>query len=100
MNREKALNMLGLAMRAGKLITGEDLTINEIRRNKVKLVIVTTDASENTQKKVSDKSKYYQTTCFVEFTQGEILGAIGKPQKVIGILDQGFANKIMTLIKG
>ena len=100
MNREKALNMLGLAMRAGKLITGEDLTINEIRRNKVKLVIVTTDASENTQKKVSDKSKYYKTTCFVEFTQGEILGAIGKPRKVIGILDQGFANKIMTLIKG
>ncbi|MGG5368680.1 hypothetical protein IGK47_002682 [Enterococcus sp. AZ007] len=92
--------MLGLAMRAGKLITGEEMTINEIRRNKVKLVIVTTDASENTQKKVSDKSKYYQTTYFIEFTQGEILGAIGKPRKVIGVLDQGFANKIMTLIKG
>ena len=80
--------MLGLAMRAGKLITGEEMTINEIRK------------SENTQKKVSDKSKYYQTTCFVEFTQGEILGAIGKPRKVIGVLDQGFADKIMTLITG
>lgn len=48
--------MLGLAMRAGKLITGEEMTINEIRKRKVNLVIVTIDASENTQKKVSDKS--------------------------------------------
>ena len=62
MNKQKALNMLGLAMRAGKLITGEEMTINEIRKRKVNLVIVTIDASENTQKKVSDKSKYYQTT--------------------------------------
>lgn len=100
MNKQKALNMLGLAMRAGKLITGEEMTINEIRKRKVNLVIVTIDASENTQKKVSDKSKYYQTTCSVEFTQGEILGAIGKPRKVIGVLDQGFADKIMTLITG
>ena len=100
MNKQKALNMLGLAMRAGKLITGEELTINEIRRKKAALVIVTTDASENTQKKISDKSKYYQTAYVVEFTQGEILGAIGKPRKVIGVLDQGFANKIMTLITG
>ena len=100
MNKQKALNMLGLAMRAGKLITGEELTINEIRKHKVSLVIVTTDASKNTQKKLSYKSKYYQTACFVEFTQGEILGAIGKPRKVIGVLDQGFANKIMTLITG
>jgi ribosomal protein L7Ae-like RNA K-turn-binding protein len=34
-----ALNMLGLAMRAGKLITGEEMTINEIRKRKVNLVI-------------------------------------------------------------
>ncbi|GAA2900823.1 50S ribosomal protein L7 [Enterococcus pseudoavium] len=92
--------MLGLAMRAGKLITGEELTINEIRKQTAKLVIVTSDASGNTQKKVSDKSNYYQTTCIVEFTQGEIFDAIGKPRKVIGILDQGFANKIMSLITG
>ncbi|WP_407857064.1 L7Ae/L30e/S12e/Gadd45 family ribosomal protein [Enterococcus hailinensis] len=100
MDKQKVLNMLGLAMRAGKLITGEELTINDIRKNKVRLVIVTTDASENTQKKLLDKSKYYKTTCFVEFTQEEILGAIGKPRKVIGILDQGFAKKIMSLITG
>jgi ribosomal protein L7Ae-like RNA K-turn-binding protein len=31
MNRQKALNMLGLAMRAGKLVTGEEMTIKEVK---------------------------------------------------------------------
>ena len=31
-NRQKVMNLMGLAMRAGKLITGEELTIAEIRK--------------------------------------------------------------------
>ncbi len=50
-NRQKAMNLMGLAMRAGKLITGEELTIAEIRKQKAKLVFVATDASENTRKR-------------------------------------------------
>ncbi|HAP7497366.1 TPA: 50S ribosomal protein L7, partial [Enterococcus faecium] len=42
-NRQKAMNLIGLAMRAGKLITGEELTIAEIRKQKAKLVFVATD---------------------------------------------------------
>ncbi len=34
MNKTKALNMLGLAMRAGKLVTGEEMTLKEIRNEK------------------------------------------------------------------
>ena len=47
----KVMNLMGLAMRAGKLITGEELTIAEIRKQKAKLVFVATDASENTRKR-------------------------------------------------
>ncbi|MGC3347912.1 L7Ae/L30e/S12e/Gadd45 family ribosomal protein, partial [Enterococcus faecium] len=54
-NRQKAMNLIGLAMRAGKQITGEELTIAEIRKLKAKLVFVATDASENTRKKIIDK---------------------------------------------
>ena len=39
-NRQKVMNLMGLAMRAGKLITGEELTIAEIRKQKAKLVFV------------------------------------------------------------
>ncbi|MEW3594645.1 ribosomal L7Ae/L30e/S12e/Gadd45 family protein, partial [Enterococcus entomosocium] len=60
MNKTKALNMLGLAMRAGKLVTGEEMTLKEIRNEKTALVIIASDAGKNTQKKIKDKSSYYE----------------------------------------
>lgn len=99
-NRQKAMNLMGLAMRAGKLITGEELTIAEIRKQKAKLVFVATDASENTRKKIKDKSSYYEVPCFELFSEAEITQMIGKPRKVFGIMDAGFAKKIKELIEG
>ena len=100
MNKQKALNMLGLAMRAGKLITGEELTIKEIRSERAKLVFVASDAGKNTRKKVLDKSSYYEIPVFDCFTAEELMMAIGKPRMVIGILDKGFAGRIEELILG
>ena len=99
-NDQKALNMLGLAMRAGKLVTGEEMTIQDIRRQKSKLVFVASDASENTRKKIQDKSSHYEVTCLESFTHEELSQAIGKARMVIGINDQGFAKKIKELILG
>ena len=99
-NRQKAMNLIGLAMRAGKLITGEELTIAEIRKQKAKLVFVATDASENTRQKIKDKSSYYEVPCFELFSEAEITQMIGKPRKVFGIMDAGFAKKTKELIEG
>jgi len=98
MSKQKALNMLGLAMRAGKLVTGEEMTIQKIRTQKVKLALVAEDAGENTQKKVKDKSTFYQVPFVNCFHSEEISQAIGKSRMVIGVLDNGFANKIKELI--
>ncbi|MDB7100895.1 YlxQ-related RNA-binding protein [Enterococcus mundtii] len=100
MNRQKAKNLIGLAMRAGKMITGEELTIGDIRRQKAKIVFVASDASENTRKKIKDKSSYYEVPCFELFSEEEITQMIGKPRKVIGITDTGFAKKVKELIEG
>ena len=99
-NRQKAMNLIGLAMRAGKLITGEELTIADIRNQKAKIVFVANDASENTKKKVKDKSSYYEVPCFELFSEAEITQMIGKPRKVFGIVDNGFAKKTKELIEG
>ena len=37
-------------MRAGKLITGEEMTLKEIRQQRAALVLVASDAGKNTQK--------------------------------------------------
>lgn len=100
MDKEKLLNFLGLAMRAGKLVTGEELTINDIRSNKAKFVFVAADASDNTRKKIKDKCSYYNVSWDESFTQAELSQAIGKIRMVIGINDQGFATKFKELIKG
>ena len=69
MNRQKAMNLIGLAMRAGKMITGEELTIGDIRRQKAKIVFVASDASENTRKKKSKirvrTTKFLALSCFL-----------------------------------
>ena len=62
-NRQKAMNLIGLAMRAGKLITGEELTIADIRKQKAKIVFVANDTSENTKKKEQENSSYYDDPC-------------------------------------
>ncbi|MHC5267944.1 YlxQ-related RNA-binding protein [Enterococcus sp. LJL98] len=98
MSKEKALNLLGLAMRAGQLVTGEELTLKDIRANKVRLVFIAQDAGKNTQKSIKDKSSYYKVPCFDCFDSTQLSLAIGKNRMVVGVKDQGFAKKIEELL--
>ena len=76
-NKTKILNLLGLAMRAGKLVTGEELTLKDIRANKAKFVFVAQDASENTRKKIKDKVliiMFLLANCSVNSSSAKRLG--------------------------
>ncbi|MDK2585032.1 ribosomal L7Ae/L30e/S12e/Gadd45 family protein [Romboutsia sedimentorum] len=99
-NEDKIYSFLGLATRAGKLVSGDDSTLLELRRGNVKLVIVADDASENTKKLFKDKSSY-RNVKYVYFSTKLQLGlAIGKaPRAAIGVKDANFANKIMELME-
>ena len=54
-NEDKIYSFLGLATRAGKIVSGDDSTLLELKRGNVKLVIVAEDASDNTKKLFKDK---------------------------------------------
>lgn len=97
-NKEKALNLLGLAMRARSLATGSSLVMDAIRSQKAKLVIVSTDASEETKKQFLNKSEYYQIPLYLEFSSKEISQAIGKERKVCAFTDDGFAKSFKKLL--
>lgn len=98
-SNEKVLQLLGLAARARKIITGEELTVREIRAGKAHLVIIAEDASKNTMKKISDKCNTYNVEKHV-FGTREMLGhAIGKESRVVlALTDAGFANKMSGLL--
>lgn len=99
MNQHQWMSLLGLANRAGKIISGEELTVKEIRNGKAKLILISADASSNTNKKITDKCTSFGVPVKV-IENREILGhAIGKESRVVvAVLDKGFATKLMTLL--
>ena len=99
-NEAKIYSFLGLAQRAGKLVSGDDSTMLEIKKNRVKLVIVADDASNNTKKLFKDKTSFRNINCVTYSTKLQLGLAIGKaPRAVVGIKDARFANKVLELIE-
>ena len=100
MNEDKNLKQLlfsiGLARKAGKLISGTDFVCDEIRKNKIVLVVCACDVSDNTKKKISDCCAYYQTKLYVTDVSKEMLGhAIGKSfSACVGITDHSLSELI------
>ncbi|KAB7668679.1 YlxQ family RNA-binding protein [Bacillus sp. B1-b2] len=99
MNENKWMSLLGLANRARKIISGEELSVKEIRSGNAKLILLSEDASHNTTKKITDKCNSYKVPVKL-VPNREMLGkAIGKEQRVVvAVLDNGFAKKLLTLL--
>lgn len=99
MLNNKALQLLGLATRAGKTMAGEFLVEKAIKQKKAFLVLVAEDASDNTKKLFNDKTTYYDIPCFVVATKDELGKAVGKKQRAsVAVLDEGFASSIIDLL--
>ena len=97
MNKQKISNLLGLAQRAGKLISGEELVI--IQEEKAKLVFLANDAASNLTKKVTDKGRYYEVQVSTVFSTLELSTAIGRARKVVAVVDAGFSKKMRSLME-
>ncbi len=98
-NQEKLSNFLGLAQRAGKIISGEELVVRAIQTGKAQLVFLAKDAGPNLTKKVTDKSNYYKVEVSTVFSALELSAALGKPRKVLAVADAGFSKKMRTLME-
>ena len=99
MNKQKISNLLGLAQRAGRSISGEELVVKAIQDGKVKLVFLAHDAGPNLTKKIQDKSQYYQVEIVTVFSTLELSIAVGKSRKVLAVTDAGFTKKMRSLME-
>lgn len=87
-------------MRARKLVMG-DLLIPGIQNQSVKLVLIASDASNNTQKKLKDKCTYYGIEWLMIDDSVALSHAIGKSNRMaVGVIDAGFSKKISECMKG
>ena len=64
MSQNKALSMIGLATKAGKVASGEFCTEKEVKSGRAYLVIVADDASDNTKKKFQNMCDFYQVPIY------------------------------------
>ena len=95
----KILNLIGLAMRAAKVVSGEFSTEKLIKENKAKLVIVATDASDNTKKLFMNKCVYKKIPIYIYSDKLSLGHAIGKEYRAsLGISDANFAQAIKKLL--
>lgn len=96
---ERIYSFLGLATKAGKLLSGDETCERALKSGKVYLAIVAEDASDNTKKKFKNMCSYrhIDIRCFGE---KELLGRFtGRAvRSVIAVTERGFAERLKEMI--
>ena len=96
----KVYSMIGLAERAGKVVSGEFSTEKAVKSKKACLVVLASDASANTRKHFSDMCAYRNVHLCIYGNKEELGHAIGKQMRAnLAVTDQGFADSIRERIK-
>lgn len=94
--KDKLLGMIGLAKRAGKVITGEDLCVKAIKSGKSVLVIIASDASCNTKKSIADSCRFYNVKYIEAATKAELGKFTGSDSRAaVSVNDDNFAKAIL-----
>ncbi len=99
LNQDKVLGFLGIARRASKIISGQDIILDAIKKGKVKFLFIASDSGSATFKKFHDKANYYQVPVNNGYTKEKLSDAIGMKRTLVGISDLGMANKFINLTK-
>lgn len=96
MAQNKVMSLLGIAMKAGKIASGEFSVEKSIKENKAYLVLVALDASDNTKKKFRNMCTYYKVPMYIISDKFELGHGIGREMRaMVSVLDEGFKNAII-----
>lgn len=97
---DKVLSMIGMAMRAGKVVSGEFAVEKSVKSQKAYLVIIARDSSDNSKKNYEDMCKFYHTELHYYGTKGSLGAAIGKEYRAsVAIQDENFAKAILAKLE-
>lgn len=104
---EKALRFLGFAARAGRIIVGVPLLCGALQKGKGEkvplLLLLASDASQNTQKRITDRAAYYGVPLIRLSADCAALalraGKRGGTVAAVGITDKDLSMAIINLYK-
>ncbi len=98
----KLVNLLSIACRAGKIISGEFVIEKALSgRNNVKLLLLANDVSVTTKAKyenlAANNEVFLKST---QLTKDELARCIGKTDRAaVAVCDNGFAEAILKILK-
>ena len=96
MNESRIFSMLGIATKAGKVVSGEFSTEKAVKSNNAYVVIVAEDASDNTKKMFTNMCIFYHVPLQIFGTKESIGRAIGKQTRAsLAVIDEGLANAVL-----
>lgn len=99
MNEQKIKNLLGLAQRAGKLISGDFAVEKAVKRGGAPLVLLAMDCAVNNTKKYTQMAETYGVPLRILLTKEELGQAIGKELRAVVLVnDSGFAKALLAEI--
>ena len=101
MKQDKVLSLLGLARRAGQTRSGEFQVEESVKSRKAKLVILASDASDNTVHKFENLCKRCRIKLVRYGTKEQLGHALGQEYRVIVcMLGDGLADAVQQQLNG
>ena len=95
--RNKFLNFLGLAKRAGNILDGYNKCEEVIGKKKIYLIIFSNELSERSKSKFVKLCEKYQIPYIDGFSKEELGFSIGKKEiNIVGIIDKNMAEKLLS----
>ena len=93
--KKRVLSLLGLGHKGGHISSGEFLTEKAVKEGRAKLVIVASDASDNTRKMFQNMCDYYKVPIYFFGEKTELGHCIGKEFRAsLSVNDEGMAKSI------
>ncbi len=87
-------------MKAGRLAYGSDMVEEKIKYKEVSLLIIATDASDNTKRKFMKLAEQNDLNIYFFSTIDELSSKVGKKNKaVFGVMERNFAEKMNRLFE-
>jgi ribosomal protein L7Ae-like RNA K-turn-binding protein len=97
---DKLKGMLGLAVKAGKAVSGSYAVEGVVRRGKARLVLLDGRASENRVREVEAMCANFGVKCLRLRDVGLLEELLGRENRtVLAVTDGGFAEAIQGILK-
>ncbi|QDR80539.1 L7Ae/L30e/S12e/Gadd45 family ribosomal protein [Sporomusa termitida] len=100
MNEQKLMSILGLAQKAGKVVSGDFAVQGALKSGKARLLIIAGDASASTKKEYQYQAQSRNIAVYCTLSKEQLGSSIGKALRAaVVITDEGFVKSVVKTLE-